>query len=106
MLESRRSGESGALLEGFDVPVGTKTVTNEVAEVRESPEEFGARDHCFSRKPDTARPRGPSTNQLEALIKHFGDDPTKLLGGNQVGAISFASANRRYRPSLAVSPRQ
>jgi hypothetical protein len=51
VLESRRTGEAGALLKGSDVPVGTKSVTIEAAEVRESPEEFSAPVIIVFKKP-------------------------------------------------------
>jgi len=36
MLDSRSTGQAGALLNGSDIPAGTKSITIEVAEVREA----------------------------------------------------------------------
>jgi len=109
MLESRRSGESGALLKGSDVPVGTKTVTIEVAEVRESPEEFGAPVIIVFKKPVHGKTAwAVNKTNLKAIIKHFGEDPAKLVGKKiKLEIISVRNPQTGdIVPSLAVSPRQ
>ena len=51
MLQNRGTGEAGALLNSSDIPAGTKTVTIEIAEIRESPEGFTAPAIAQLKKP-------------------------------------------------------
>jgi hypothetical protein len=50
MLDSRGTGQAGALLNGSDIPAGTKTITIEVADIRESPDGFSVARHHRSKK--------------------------------------------------------
>src|SRR5262245_13803235 len=81
MLENRRSGQAGALLKGSDVPEGTKTITIVIEGVRESPEEFNAPVIVVFKEPINGKTSwAVNKTNLKAIIKHFGDDPAKLVG--------------------------
>src|SRR5215831_19180033 len=81
MLQKRGSGQAGSLLRGSDLPEGTKTITIVVEEVRESPEGFNAPVIVVFKVPINGKTAwAVNKTNLKAIIKHFGDDPTKLLG--------------------------
>ena len=109
MLESRRSGQAGALLKGSDIPAGTKTITIVVEEVRESPEEFNAPVIIVFKKPINGKTAwAVNKTNLKAVIKLLGDDPTKLVGKKiKLELISVRNPQTgEIVPSLAVSPKQ
>jgi len=109
MLDSRSTGQAGALLNGSDIPAGTKTITIEVADVRESPEGFTAPIILDLKKPIYGK-TGWAVNKtnLKMLIKLFGDDEKKLIGKKiKLEVISVRNPQSgEIVPSLAVSPRQ
>jgi hypothetical protein len=109
MLEKRRTGQAGTLLKGSDVPAGTKTVTIEVAGVRESPEGFGAPVILDLKKPVHGRSTvAMNKTNVKALIKLFGEDEQKLVGQKvRLEIISVRNPQTdEVVPSLAVSPKQ
>jgi hypothetical protein len=109
MLEKRRTGQAGALLKGSDVPPGTKTVTIEVAGVRESPDGFDAPAILDLKKPvhDKSAWAVNKTN-LKALIKLFGEDEQNLVGKKiKLEVISVRNPQTgEIGPSLAISPKK
>lgn len=94
MLESRRSGQAGALLKGSDVPIGTTTITIVIEEVRQAPDELTA--------------WAVNKTNLKMLIKLFGDSVEKLIG-KKVKLVIITVQNPQTGEmvrSLAVSPKQ
>ena len=109
MLENRRSGRAGGLLKGSDIPAGTTTITIVIEEVRESPEEFNAPVIIVFRKPVNGKTAwAVNKTNLKAIIKHFGDDPAKLIGKKiKLEVVSVRNPQTgEIVPSLAVSPKQ
>jgi hypothetical protein len=109
LLESRRTGQSGELLKGSDVPNGTKTVTIVVQEMREAPEDFNAPVIIVFEKPVFGK-KGWAVNRTNSkqIIKHFGEDTSKLVGKKiKLELISVRNPQTgEIVPSLAVSPKQ
>ena len=109
MLESRRSGQAGALLKGSDIPVGTTTITIVIEEVRQSPEEFNAPVIIVLRKPIYGKSAwAVNKTNLKTLIKLFGDSPEKLIG-KKVKLVVIMVQNPQTGEmvrSLAVNPKQ
>jgi|SRR5713226_233600 hypothetical protein len=107
MLDKRSNGP--ALLNGSDVPVGTKSINITVAAIRESPEGFGAPAIIDFKTPLHGK-SGWAVNKtnMKAIIKVFGDDETKLAGKKiKLEIISVRNPQTGdIVPSLAVSPRQ
>ena len=109
LLESRKTGQSGELLKGSDVPAGTKTVTIVVAEMREAPEDFSAPLIIVFEKPVYGKKAwAVNRTNLKQIIKHFGEDTTKLVGKKiKLELISVRNPQTgEIVPSLAVSPKQ
>src|SRR5258705_11520619 len=74
MLESRRSGQAGALLKGSDIPDGTTTITIVIEEVRQAPDEFNAPVIVGFKKPISGKTAwAVNKTNLKMLIKLFGD---------------------------------
>ena len=109
MLEKRRTGQAGALLKGSDVPAGTKTVTVEVAGVRESPDGFDAPVILDLKKPVHGKSAwAVNKTNLKALIKLFGEDEQNLVGKKiklEVISVRNPQTGEIVR-SLAVSLKQ
>jgi len=109
MLESRRSGQAGALLKGSDVPEGTTTITIVIEEVRQSPEGFNAPIIVGLKKPIHGKSAwAVNKTNLKMLIKLFGDNPEKLIGKKLklvVITVQNPQTGEMVR-SLAVSPKQ
>jgi hypothetical protein len=108
MLDKRAS-QSGALLKGSDVPAGTRTITVEVAEVRESPEGFSAPVILDLKKPVHGKSAwAANKTNLKALIKLFGEDEQRLVGKKvKLEVITVHNPQTgELVPSLAVSPKQ
>jgi hypothetical protein len=109
MLESRSTGPVGALLNGSDVPVGTKTVTIAVAGIRESPEGFSSPAIIDLAKPIYGK-SGWAVNKtnLKAIIKLFGEDDKGLVDKKiRLEVISVRNPQTgEIVPSLAVSLKQ
>jgi hypothetical protein len=107
MLNNRSNGP--ALLNGSDVPVGTKSITITVAAVRESPEGFGAPAIIDLKTPVYGK-SGWAVNKtnMKAIIRAFGDDETNLASRKiKLEIISVRNPQSGdIVPSLAVSPRQ
>ena len=109
MLDSRSTGQAGALLNGSDVPAGTKTITIDVAGVRESPEGFNAPAIIDLKKPIYGKQAwAVNKTNLKVIIKLFGDDEEKLVGRKiKLEVISVRNPQTgELVPSLAVNPKQ
>jgi len=109
MLESRRSGQAGALLKGSDVPAGTTTITIVIEEVRKAPEGFNAPVILVLKKPIYGKSAW-AANQTNSkmLRKLFGDNVEKLIG-KKVKLVIITVQNPQTGEmvrSLAVSPKQ
>jgi hypothetical protein len=109
MLESRRSGQAGALLKGSDVPDGTTTITIVIEEVRQAPEDFNAPVIITLKKPTYGKTAwAVNKTNLKMLIKLFGDSVEKLIG-KKVKLVIITVQNPQTGEmvrSLAVSPKQ
>ncbi len=109
MLESRRSGQAGALLKGSDIPDGTANITIVIAEVRQAPDEFNAPVIIALKKPIYGKTAwAVNKTNLKMLIKLFGDSVEKLVG-KKVKLVIIAVQNPQTGEmvrSLAVSPKQ
>jgi hypothetical protein len=109
MLDKSSTGQAGSLLNGSDVPAGTKSITIVVAGIRESPEGFGAPAIIDLKTPMCGKSAwGVNKTNLRALIKLFGEDDQKLLGKKvKLEVISVRNPQSgEIVPSLAVNPRQ
>ena len=109
ILDNRSTGQAGGLLNGSDIPVGTKSITIEVAGVRESPEGFGAPVIIDLKKPIYGKSAwAVNKTNLKALIKLFGEDEQNLVGRKiKLEIISVRNPQTGdIVPSLAVSLRQ
>lgn len=109
MLDKRSNGKAGSLLNGSDVPPGTKTITIVVAEIRESPEGFGAPAIIDFKAPIFGKSAwAVNKTNLRALIKLVGEDEQKLIGKKiKLEIISVRNPQTgEIVPSLAVNPRQ
>jgi hypothetical protein len=109
MLSKRSNGQAGSLLKGSDLPAGTKTITIEIAAVRESPEGFSAPAILDLKKLIHGKSAwAVNKTNLKMLIKLFGEDEEALLG-NRVKLETISVRNPQTGeivPSLAVSPMQ
>jgi hypothetical protein len=109
MLDKRSTGQAGALLNGSDVPAGTKSITIEVAGIREAPEGFNAPAIIDLKKPVYGKTAwAVNKTNLKALIKLFGGDEQKLVG-RKIKLEIIAVRNPQTGeivPSLAVNPKQ
>lgn len=109
MLKSRSNGKAGSLLNGSDVPAGTKSITIVVAGIRESPDGFGAPAIIDLKTPMYGKSAwAVNKTNLRALIKLFGEDEQKLMGKKvKLEIISVRNPQTgEIVPSLAVNPRQ
>ena len=109
MLDNRSTGQTGALLNGSDIPTGTKTITIDVAGVRESPEGFSAPAIIDLKKPIYGKQAwAVNKTNLKTIIKLFGDDEEKLVGRKiKLEVISVRNPQTgELVPSLAVNPKQ
>jgi hypothetical protein len=109
MLQKCSNGQAGSLLNGSDVPAGTKSITIEVAAVRESPEGFSAPGIVDLKKPIYGKSAwAVNKTNLKMLIKLFGEDEQKLASKKvKLEIISVRNPQTgEIVPSLAVSPRQ
>lgn len=109
MLDNRSTGQAGALLNGSDVPAGTKSIAIEAAGVRESPEGFSTPAIIDLKKPIYGKSAwAVNKTNLKALIKLFGEDEQKLVGKKiKLEIISVRNPQTGdIVPSLAVSARQ
>ena len=109
MLAKRSTGQTGALLNGSDIPAGTKTVTITVAGIRESPEGFTAPAIVDLKSPIYGKSAwAVNKTNMKMLIKLFGDDEKSLVGKKvKLEVISVRNPQSgEIVPSLAVSPRQ
>jgi hypothetical protein len=109
MLESRRSGQAGALLKGSDVPEGTATITIVIGEIRQAPEDFNAPVIVALKKPIYGKTAWVvNKTNLKMLIKLFGDNVEKLAS-KKVKLVIIMVQNPQTGEmvrSLAVSPKQ
>jgi len=108
ILQKRSNGKAGLLLNGSDIPAGTKTIMIEVAAVRESPEGFGAPVILDLKKPVHAKSAwAVNRTNLKMLIKFFGENEENLVGKKiKLEVISVRNPQTsEIVPSLAVSPR-
>jgi len=107
MLDNRSTGQAGALLNGSDIPVGTKTVTIVVAAIRESPEGFNAPAIIDFKTPVFGKSAWPvNKTNMKMLIKLFGEDEQKLVGRKIKLEIISVPQTGEIVPSLAVSPKE
>ncbi len=109
MLDKSSNGKAGSLLNGSDVPAGTKSITIVVAGIRESPEGFGAPAIIDLKTPMCGKSAwGVNKTNLRALIKLFGEDEQKLLGKKvKLEVISVRNPQSgEIVSSLTVNPRQ
>jgi hypothetical protein len=75
------TGKAGALLKGSDVPAGTKTVIGEIAEVRDSPEDFGAPFIIDFKKPVCGKSAWAlNVTNTDVLIEKFGHLSEQWVG--------------------------
>jgi hypothetical protein len=109
MLESRRSGQAGALLKGSDIPEGTTTITIVIEDVRQAPDEFNAPVIVGFKKPISGKTAwAVNKTNLKLLIKLFGDSVEKLIG-RKIKLVIITVQNPQTGEmvrSLAVSPKQ
>jgi hypothetical protein len=109
LLESRKTGQSAPLLKGSDIPEGTKSITIEVAGVRESPDGFGAPVILDLKKPINGKQAwAVNITNMKALIKRFGDDANALVGRKiklELSLVHNPQTGEMVR-SLVVSPKQ
>jgi hypothetical protein len=107
MLASHSNGP--ALLNGSDVPVGTKSITITVAAIRESPKDFGAPAIVELKKAvyDKSAWAANKTN-LKTIINDYGEDETKLVGMKiKLDVVSARNPKTgEMVRSLAVSPKK
>ena len=97
------------MLKGSDLQVGTKTITIEIVEVRESPEDFNAPLIIVFKKPVNGKSAwAVNKTNLKAIIKRFGDDAQSLVGKKlKLDVISVRNPQTgEIVPSLAVNPKQ
>ena len=109
MLDKRSSGEAGSLLNSSDIPVGTKTITIDIAEIRESPEGFNAPAIAQLKKPVLGKSAWAiNKSNMKMLIKLYGDDEKKLIRKKvKLEVISVRNPQSgEIVPSLAVSSKQ
>ncbi len=109
MLDNRSTGQSGALLNSSDIPVGTKSLTIVAAAIRESPEGFSAPAIIDLKTPIHGKTAwAVNKTNLKALIKLFGEDERKVVGRKiKLEVISVRNPQTgEIVPSLTVSPRQ
>jgi hypothetical protein len=109
ILGKRSNGQAGSLLNGSDVPAGTKSITIVVAGIRESPDGFGAPAIIDLKTPVYGKSAwAVNKTNLRALIKLFGEDEQKLAGKKiRLEVVSVQNPKTgEIVPSLAVSPRQ
>jgi hypothetical protein len=109
MLDKRSNGKAGSLLNGSDVPAGTKSITIVPAGVRESPDGFGAPAIIDLKTPVCGKTAWAcNKSNLRSLIKLFGEDEQKLVGKKvKLDVISVRNPQTgEIVPSLAVNPRQ
>ncbi len=109
MLDNRSASQAGALLNGSDVPAGTRSITIEVAEIRESPDGFSAPAIIELKKPLYGKAAwAVNKTNLKTIIRIFGDDPKKLMGKRvKLDIISVRNPQTgEIVPSLAVNPKQ
>lgn len=109
MLDKRSNGRAGSLLNGSDVPAGTKSITIVVAGIRDSPDGFGAPAIIDFKTPIFGKSAwAVNKTNLRALIELVGEDEQKLVGKKiRLDVISARNPQTGdIVPSLAVSPRQ
>ena len=109
MLDKRSNGQAGALLNGSDVPAGTRSITITVAGIRESPEGFSAPAIIDLRTPLYGKSAwAVNKTNMKAIIKLFGEDDRSLVGRKiKLEIISVRNPQTgEIVPSLAVSPKQ
>jgi hypothetical protein len=108
-LEKHSNGQAGSLLNGSDIPAGTKTIMIEIAAVRESPEGFTAAVIFDLKKPIYGKSAwAVNETNLNMVIKLFGDDEQKLVGKKiRLEVISVRNPQTgEIVPGFAVNPRQ
>jgi hypothetical protein len=109
MLQKHSSGQAGSLLNGSDIPAGTKTIMIEIAAVRESPEGFTSPVIFDLKKPIYGKSAwAANKTNLRMLIKLFGDDEQNLVGKKiKLETISVRNPQTgEIVSSFAVNPRQ
>ncbi|HTT23669.1 MAG TPA: hypothetical protein VMG82_32375 [Candidatus Sulfotelmatobacter sp.] len=109
MLKNGSNGKAGSLLNGSDVPAGTKSITIVVAAVRESPEGFGSPAIADLKTPLYGKSAwAVNKTNLKALIKLFGEDEQRLVGKKvKLEIISIRNPQTgEIVPGFAVNPRQ
>ena len=107
LLASRRTGPS--LLTGSDIPEGTKSITIEIAAIREAPNRFSAPLIIELKKPIYERSEwAVNITNAQALGNLLGDEETAWVGKKvKLDLISVRNPQSgKIVPSLAVSPRQ
>src|SRR4051812_285468 len=81
MLDSRGNGKAGSLLNGSDVPAGTKSINIFVGGIREAPDGFSAPAIIDFKTPMFGKSAwAVNKTNLKALIKLFGEDEQRLIG--------------------------
>jgi len=109
MLDNSSNGKAGSLLNGSDVPAGTKSITIVVAGIRESPEGFGAPAIIDLKTPMYGKSAwAVNITNLRAFIKRCGAYEQNLVGKKfKLEVISVRNPQTgEIVPSLAVNPRQ
>jgi len=109
MLAKRGNGQAAPLLNGSDVPAGTKSIAITVAGIRESPEGFSAPAIIDLAKPAFGKSAwAVNKTNTKAILKHFGEDAASLVGKKiKLDLISVRNPQTGdIVSSLAVSPKQ
>ena len=109
MLSKRGNGQAAPLLNGSDVPAGTKSITIVVAAVREAPEGFSAPVIIDLAKPVCGKAAwAVNKTNTKVILKQFGEDTASLVGKKiKLELISVRNPQTGdIVPSLAVSAKQ
>jgi hypothetical protein len=109
ILENRRTGQSGALLKGSDVPAGTKSISAVIDGVRESPKGFGAPVIVDFKKPLYGKQSwAVNITNFKRLAELFGDDEKKWIGKKIRLEIALRTNPQTGEegPSLVVSVKE
>ena len=109
MLSKRGNGQAAPLLNGSDVPTGTKSITITVAAIRESPEGFSAPVIIDLAKPVYGKAAwAVNKTNTKVIVKQFGEDTASLVGKKiKLELISVRNPQTgEIVPSLAVCSKQ
>jgi hypothetical protein len=109
MLDRHSNGHAKTMLTGSDLPVEARTITIEVAGVREPPEGFDAPAIFELKEPISGKSDWPvNRTNLKTIIRLFGDEVEDVIGKKIMLEVTSARNPKTGEmvPSLAVNPRQ